>query len=546
MARQIHKGIEPCPKCGSSEAWAAYDDGSGYCFLSTCKHFQGKGKGAVSSSSDYTKHKVDKELIQDYSIVTLLDRGLTQETCDKFKYATAEDSFGNTIQIANYFKENRLIAQKLRYPNKKFEWIKRPDNPGLYGQWLWNPGQHGRKLVITEGEIDCLTVAQVQGLKYATVSLPDGAGGASKAIQANLEWIEQFEEVIFMLDSDEQGQDALHQCAKLITPGKAKVATLRLKDANEMLLAGRAKEIISAIFDAKEYRPDGVLTAADLKDEIDKPVAMGLSYPWPSLTRITYGIRPSELVALGAGTGMGKSELFKEIATHILIEHKLPVGLIFLEEKPSHTLLGLMGKIANKLFHIPGEAWTTEDKLVAFDKVDKSAGAFFYDSFGYTEWKAVKERIRYWAVAKGVKHIFIDHITAFVTGDPKTDERRELDSILTDMASLARSLDACIFLISHLATPEGKPHEEGGRVMTKHFRGSRAIGQWSSFVFGYERNQQEPDLNKRSIGLIRCLKDRYTGRGTGEVFYLKYDRATGRNLETTETIDLSSASNSDY
>jgi twinkle protein len=47
--------------------------------------------------------------------------------------------------------------------------------------------------------------------------------------------------------------------------------------------------------------------------------------------------------------------------------------------------------------------------------------------------------------------------------------------------------------VSHLATPEGKPHEEGGRVMIRHFKGSRAIGFWCHFMFGLERNQQDQD-----------------------------------------------------
>jgi twinkle protein len=69
-----------------------------------------------------------------------------------------------------------------------------------------------------------------------------------------------------MFDMDEPGAAAAKECAQLFTPGKCKIASLPLKDANEMLKAGRVAEIIDAIWGAKEFRPDGIVTLKDLKD----------------------------------------------------------------------------------------------------------------------------------------------------------------------------------------------------------------------------------------------------------------------------------------
>jgi len=91
------------------------------------------------------------------------------------------------------------------------------------------------------------------------------------------------------------------------------------------------------------------------------------------------------------------------------------------------------------------------------------------------------------------------------------------------MAGLTQELNIIVHFISHLATPEGKPHEEGGRVMIRHFKGSRAIGFWCFFMFGLERSQQEPDAPTT----LRCLKDRYTGQATGNTILLSYDKETG-------------------
>jgi twinkle protein len=79
---------------------------------------------------------------------------------------------------------------------------------------------------------------------------------------------------------------------------------------------------------------------------------------------------------------------------------------------------------------------------------------------------------------------------------------------MADMAQLAKALNVIIHFVSHLATPDGKPHEEGGRVMIRHFKGSRAIGFWSHFMFGLERDTQAEDDAVKTITTFRVLKDR--------------------------------------
>ena len=62
-------------------------------------------------------------------------------------------------------------------------------------------------------------------------------------LQNNIEWIEKFDHVIFCFDNDTEGNKAALKCAEIISPGKAKIARLPLKDANDMVKAGRAKEL---------------------------------------------------------------------------------------------------------------------------------------------------------------------------------------------------------------------------------------------------------------------------------------------------------------
>lgn len=516
MSDSSFVGHEACPACGSKDNLARYDDGHGHCF--GCGH-----REAAPANPTTMRRNMSEFTPVSGECVPLLARNISEETCRKWNYTRGEYK-GKTVQIANYMKDGRIVAQKLRFADKSFTFLGAPKEAGLYGSWLWRDG--GKMVVVTEGEIDALSVSQLQGNKWPVVSVPNGAQGAKKSIQAALEWLERFETVVLMFDNDEPGRKAAEECAALFTPGKCKIAQLPLKDANALLVAGRGAEVIDALWGAKQYRPDGIVTSADLRERLRKPIESGLAWPWPELTDATYGIRTGEIYTLGAGTGMGKSEVWKEVAAHLYAQHHQKVGMLFLEETPEHTLRCLAGKLDSTLYHLPDVAF---ERAQFEARVEEMSGhVFLYDHFGYTDFETIRSRIRYLVVSCGCKYIVLDHITALVTGDKELDERRALDYLMTSLASLVRELDFALFLISHLSTPDGTPHEEGGRVQLKHFRGSRAIGQWSNFVFGLERNQQDEDAAQRHVSTFRILKDRYTGRATGRTFELHYDQNTGR------------------
>jgi len=431
-----------------------------------------------------------------------------------------KDRNGTNVQVAPYYDGNEQVAQKLRYQNKDFKFIGHSRKAQLYGQHLWRDG--GKMVVVTEGEIDCMTVAQLQGLKWPVVSLQNGASAAKKALSKQLPWLEKFETVVLMFDMDEAGQLAVAEAAPIFSPGKCKVARLPLKDANEMLLAGRGAEVIDAIWGAKEYRPDGLVSIEDILEDIIKPTEQGLPWWMPSLTEVTFGRRYSELYGFGAGTGVGKTDwLTQQIAFDVSVLG-MQVGLLFLETPVGELGKRLAGKVMCRQFHIPDAGWNTEELNEGISKFKSKAT--LYDNFGQTDWEIVKSHIRFMAVCQGIRLFYLDHLTAMADTQ---DEKGSLEQIMKEMAGLAKELNVIIHYVSHLSTPEGKPHEEGGRVMIRHFKGSRAIGFWSHFLFGLERNQQEEDEDLRQVTTFRCLKDRHTGRATGKTFFIHYDHSTG-------------------
>jgi twinkle protein len=506
---------EPCPECGSKDNLARYSDGHAHCF--GCGHYE-HGEGSPPTNTRSTRMT---DLIHG-EFKALPKRNLSEETCRHWGYRVGEYN-GKPVQIATYCDdEGTPIAQKLRFPDKDFKFIGEPKKVGLYGQHLWRDG--GKKVVITEGEIDALSVSQLQSNKWPVVSVPNGAQGAAKSVAKCIEWLHKFEQVIFLFDDDEPGREAAKECAALLEPGKAFIGRIAgFKDANAALQAHEGAKVIDAIWGAKAYRPDGVTDVASLVEEACAPLAVGLPYPWPSLNEKTYGVRYKELIGIGGGTGVGKTTVFKELELHFA-EMGHNVGLLHLEEPPAHTLKVLAGMACGKRFHVPGVEYDPADLRKAVQQFD--GRLFLYDHFGATDYDTIKEKIRYMVQSLGCRLIFLDHLTA-LAASIDDDERKAIDKIMADLGALVQQLNCTIFYISHLTTPEGKSHEEGGRVQERHFRGSRSIAYWSNFLFGLERDKQDID----GVTTFRVLKDRYTGDSAGLIFGLAYDRSRGRMVE---------------
>lgn len=334
-------------------------------------------------------------------------RKITEDTCRKFGYVVGTDRSGKLVQAAPYYDEDRnLVGQKVRDAEKNFTFIGSMKTAVLFGQHLWPAG--GRRVVITEGEIDAMSVSQVQGNKWPVVSIPNGAQGAKKSLSKNIEWLNSFEEVVLMFDMDEPGLAAMAECVSLFPSGKAKTTSLPRKDANEMLKAGEGDQIVQAIWNAKAYRPDGIVKLSDIKEEVLRDPEVGLPWFIPRLTELTYGRRWGEVYGFGAGTGIGKTDLFTQQIQFDVLELNQKVGLFFLEQKPAETAKRVAGKFAGKCFHIPDGSWTKEELAQVIDRLEEDDRISFYDSFGSAEWDVIASSIRYMAHSEGVRIFYLD------------------------------------------------------------------------------------------------------------------------------------------
>lgn len=513
----------PCPECGSSDANSLYSDGHTFCFSCGAHKTDEGEEGAAPSRPAKTA-----DFLTDLAYRSLPDRQLSQVTVEKFGVGIGTDAKGRPVLVAPYYDAaGKLVAQKIRTRDKQFYLIGSLKDALPFGARAFP--KTGKKIVVTEGEIDALSMSQAQGNKWPTVSIGCGAGPQIRKYMANhLEYFKGFEEVVLMFDMDEPGRKAAEDAAAVLGP-RAKIASLPLKDASDMLVAGRVEELVNAMWRAEVWKPEGIVAMSDLLDECLKPPEMGLSWPFETLTKLTYGVRTGELYALGAGTGIGKTDFMTQTVSHFVDVHGKSVGYFALEQTPKETALRIGGKFLHRPLHLPDVERTDDEVREAFRVADEKV--FLYDSFGANDWYSIRDKMEYLYHSFGVQYFFLDHITALAAAID-ADERKGLDKIMESMGSFVKKIPVAIIFISHLATPEGRPHEEGGRVMIRHFRGSRAIGFWAHFMFGLERNQQAEDPQERSLTTFRVLKDRYTGKSVGETFYFTYNFETGMLSES--------------
>ena len=549
-------GREQCPKCAekgfdrSGDNLVMYSDEHKYCYR--CEYYvpsnNKENKYMEPVASTFKKYNG--------SCVDIVDRKIDHKTCRKYGYQVATVN-GTEMHIAPYYANGELVAQHLRGPDKQFKWSGSPSKCELFGQNLFK-SSGGKRLVITEGELDCLTVSQLLGT-WPVVSVPNGAASAMKYIKANLEFVTSYEEIVLMFDMDAAGQEAARKIAEILPPGRAKIAKLPYKDASDCYVKGNSKAVVTAVWEAQSYSPDEIVHVSDIEDSGDDfSISKVWAFPWDNMTEFCLGQRSGEITLHCSGTGSGKTTILREIIHNHLSEGR-SVGAIMLEESPKETIDDMVSLILNKpvrairasrmmnklrvkmgkepinmeiIDDLSDEEYTNARKELA------NTSFYVYDHLGNNGMSNLLARMEFMAISLGVEVIVLDHITAAAAGlmgitnkdiDGGSSERLIIDSIMKELRALCVRTGVHIDIVSQLKKTD-KAYEEGNRITLQDLRGSGALSSVPNTVIALERNRQDPDPIVSNTTIVRVLKNRLTGR-CGIASALYYDHTTSRLTE---------------
>ena len=572
-----------CPECLSKDNLAVYikhnEQGEEYmdgsCFSPSCKSFwteqELKDAGVLDENfvAPKTKPVVKTAITKDeYKALVArtshdttqpdgsLYRSIKPETAKFYGHLYARDAGGNIIE--EYYPETKegfngelksLRGYKKRVLPKDFG----KGNIGITGLSNDFSGQHlfrtgGKYVVITGGEIDKLSVAQMlrdyqisrgqdEYDRTAVVSCTAGEGSLAKQCAANYDWLNSFDNIIFCGDSDEVGKAAVAEAITKLPDDKIKIMTLSMKDANEMLVAGKHKQFISNYFDAKPLIPDDVKTSKQADDEIEEELGRP-KIPLPpfmhSLQRaMAGGIPLGYMVNLGAVTGGGKTTIINEMVYYWIFNSPVKIGILSLELTAGQYQTALLSR------HIGYKINLIEDpkEAVAFVKqphIQSARKELREDEYGAERYvlldersgslEAVKKQILKLIKKYSCKLLVIDPINDLFEGsnlEDQTDFIKFLKQVIKDGIS--------VFNVCHVTKGKTQVDKEGNvmvRQLTEDdFSGVTNLIKSGGCNIVAMRNKSETDEVKKNTTDVDILKCRWTGH-TGFVGSWYYDTAS--------------------
>lgn len=471
----------PCDDCGSSDARCVYADGHSHCY---------------SCNTHIPAKREEKQFLEDiFTYEYLPYRGIDKETFRFYDTKTKIDSDGKPVAIGFPYPNG---STKVRTLPKGFHTIGDSAKGGLYGR---DKFAGGHSVIITEGELDALSLYQV--LRVPCVSVRSSSSGKlDTAIDRS--WVNSFERVYIAFDGDGPGRDAAAEVAALFDFNK--VYQLKFpgglrKDANDYLRAGEGEELAKLFKQAKRYTPEQIVSSwFDFEKILHEVPRQGVSYPFPTLNYMTYGIRTGESVLVTAQEGVGKTEFLHAIEHHLLTHTSDGVGAIYLEEGKKRHLQAMAGIHLQRPVHLPDSGVTDAEAYAAVQAVvQEDERLHIYSHFGSDDPETILDTIRFLVSARGCRYILLDHITMVVSGLGGDNERRALDYLSTRLEMMVKELDFALIIVSHV-------NDDG---LT---RGSRNISKIADIRIDLTRDIKAHDPIIRRTTHLMVGKNRFCGR----------------------------------
>lgn len=528
----------PCPMCSSSDAYASYDDGVGHCFsCGKSKKENDMNENRIAPVVEYYS-RVLVEDIKEYRSFPISSRGISQEVVDHFgvKMSVTPEGFPES-HFYPYTKNGQVVSYRERKLPKDFIAHGDTKKLELFGQST--PGIGKKRIIITEGELDAMAVAQsmlsCSGKIWGSVVSISSASNLNSLLEQR-DFVNQYQEIAICFDMDDAGQSAVDKAAKMFDAGKVFIVKLPEKDPCDVLTKHGANTLNQAIFNAQVWSPAGIVFGEEVWEKF-KARQNVESVPYPTclngLNNKLKGLRHGEITLFTSGTGSGKSTVIKEIILDLLAKTDDKVGLISLEESVGDTAEKFISMALKRPVMDPPPL--SEQELKAgFDQVFGDERLILLDHQGSVGDSSLIDKIEYMALM-GCKYLVLDHITIAVSeGSEGLSGNEAIDKVMSDLLKVVKKHNVWLGLISHLRKSQNKSFEEGNLASIDDIKGSGSIKQISFDIIAFARNLVAEDERERNTIKFRVLKSRFTGQ-TGDAGAAFYDKQTTR-LESTDTM----------
>lgn len=395
-------------------------------------------------------------------------------------------------------------------------------------------------LVITEGEIDCLTVASVASEGMVCVSVPNGAPqkvsnrnvDASEDTKFSYIWdakdvLESASKVILVTDNDEAGEALREELARRI--GRAKCYGVMYpddcKDANDVIKAYGADAVRGLIDSAEPLPLEGVYQVEDYRQEVQQlyknGMVGGLSTGMSSIDKL-FTVVQGQLSIVTGIPGSGKSEFIDQLMVNLAQQYGWKFAVASFENPPALHIAKLAEKIAGKpFFDGPTPKMSEAEAASTLD--------YIHEHFMFLEQRtgeaatidSVLDRCQQAVMRMGVRGLVIDPYNYIAQSQKAENEHQGINDMLTRLVAFARAQGIHIWFIAH---PAKMPTDQEGRTAVP--KGMNISGSASFFA--------KADLgvtvhrNKNKDVEVHCWKVRFKWLGQVGKTVLEYDVPTGR------------------
>lgn len=302
-------------------------------------------------------------------------------------------------------------------------------------------------------------------------------------------------------------------------------AIQKLDEAESRIFAITDKRTSGQAFAIKDL----VARAYELIEKREGKHVTGIATGYFELDEMTCGLQNGEMIIVAGRPSMGKTSLALNIAEHIGVLDKTPIGIFSLEmgqQQLAERFLCGASEIESQLVRKGMLSTDHYRKLVDACGVLSSAPIYIDDTSTLTplELRAKARRLK---SQHGIRCVIIDYLQLMHLGGRVESRQQEITTISRYLKALARELNIPVVVLSQLnRSPEGR---EGHRPRMSDLRESGSIEQDADVVMllhredYYHRGEKEYEPNNTAEIIIAKQRNGPTGT-VNLVFREKFTR----------------------
>lgn len=500
------------------------------------------GEHKVKSRSSYRypdpKYADNKEEVYKY----WEKRGISKETIDYLNMQ--QDEQGNTL--FQYYSENDVLTMVKVRPSRKF--IKGKDKAKTWclansdtANILYNMNKINidSPLLITTGEGDC--AACIESGFTNTVSIPLGDSN-THWVEDNLEWLDQFKEIIIAHDNDESGIKYLKNIVPRLGSWRCKIVNLpstvevngalrAVKDINEYLVYCGKDAVLKIILEAKDSPVPSLVDITTLEDA-DMSDVDGINFGLRDIDREIMRLFFGSFTVLSGYPGSGKTSIINQVIANSL-EQDYPAW-IFSPELPNkstknwlYTLLAgkrhlneYDSKFDGKYYKIKPEA------IKQMDEHYKGQVMLYRDDWD-NDVEKIKESMKDAVLKFSCKTFIVDNLMMVNLGCTESNINQKQTDFVNFLIKFASKYQVCVILVAH----PNKTADASQNIGMYSISGTSNIANLAHRTLSLRRvtkkeKASNTEFSKYNI-VFSLSKDRLTGKSDFETG-LYYDYASRR------------------